>query len=217
MSEIRAVLGSLGEQSSEGPRFYPGEKTGSPAPRRYREKRKIENKSYKTKYDAIMEVEKGDITKKQIAEKYGIPASTLSTWLKYSDSIKEKVASGFIVPQRKRNRTAKYSEVEDSLLKWLTDARAQNVEISSAMMQEKAKDFAEELGVDDFKCSLGYLERFRSRHDIASDWGSNSNDLASDSEAMSDWYNSTENELDSQYNWNSESEVRQNITYTVRI
>ena len=41
-----------------------------------------------------MTVERGGKTKKQIALDFGIPTSTLSTWIKNSDEIKKKYLSG---------------------------------------------------------------------------------------------------------------------------
>ena len=191
MFDNRAAVGSLGEQSSEGPRFNPGGITGSPAPTPKKGvKRKLDTKTYETKYDAIMEVERGSLSKKQIAEKFGISSSTLSTWLKNAESIRQKVTSGEVGPQRKRDRTAKFPEVEDALLKWFTNARTQSVAISGEMMREKARYFADKLGVaeSDFDCSAGWLERFKSRHAIVfKRVCGESNDVATDSEALSDW------------------------------
>jgi hypothetical protein len=48
---------------------------------------------YEVKYDAIVTVERGGKTKKQIALDFGIPTSTLSTWIKNSDEIKKKYLS----------------------------------------------------------------------------------------------------------------------------
>ena len=51
-------------------------------------KRKLNTKSIKDKYNALKEVEVGK-TKSQVPAKYGIPKSTLSTWLKDKDKISE--------------------------------------------------------------------------------------------------------------------------------
>ncbi|KAK3085826.1 hypothetical protein FSP39_009246 [Pinctada imbricata] len=192
MTEFQNPVGSLGEQSSEGPRSHPGGITGSPAPTAQKKgtKRKLDLKTYETKYDAIMEVERGSLSKKQVAEKFAISASTLSTWLKNADSIKEKVTAGNVEPQRKKNRAAKFPEVEDALLKWFANARTHNVTVSGEMMREKARDFALKLGVPDseFDCSVGWLERFKARHAIVfKRVCGESNDVATDSVALSDW------------------------------
>ena len=65
-------------------------------------KRKLEVKSFKEKYAAIIEVEKGLKTKKKIAEEFGIPHNTLSTWNKKKDEIKSKFLTGDPEPARKR-------------------------------------------------------------------------------------------------------------------
>lgn len=51
-------------------------------------KRKVEAKDFEVKYNAILEVEKGQKAKSVIAKDFNIPASTLSTWLKNANAIK---------------------------------------------------------------------------------------------------------------------------------
>ena len=81
---VRSVnFTSVAEQSSQGP--FSGGITGSA---RKGVKRKLDNKSLEMKYEVLMEVEKGVKTKKQIADHYGLAQSTLSTWLKKADGIK---------------------------------------------------------------------------------------------------------------------------------
>ena len=54
------------------------------------QKRKCDNKSIKTKYEALMLLEKGTASK-DVANKFGITRSTLSTW----KSKREKIVSDF--------------------------------------------------------------------------------------------------------------------------
>ena len=137
-----------------------------------------------------MEVERGSLSKKQITEKFDISSSTLSTWLKNAQSIRQKVTSGEVGPQRNQDPTAKFPKVEDTILKWFTNARTQSVAISGEMMQEKAHYFADKIGVtkSDFDCSAGWLEHLKSRHAIVfKRVCGQSNDVATDSEALLDW------------------------------
>jgi len=64
-------------------------------------------------------------------------------------------------------RTADHPDVEAALIKWHRMARDRNVPISGHMLQSKAIELSEELGVADFKCSLGWLTRFKQRHNIS--------------------------------------------------
>ncbi|KAK3084766.1 hypothetical protein FSP39_018528 [Pinctada imbricata] len=170
MTEFQNPVGSLGEQSSEGPRSHPGGITGSPAPTAQKTgtKRELDLKTYETKYDAIMEVERGSLSKKQVAEKFAISASTLSTWLKTPTLLKRRLRPVMLSLNAKKNRAAKFPEVEDALFKWFANARTHNVTVSGEMMREKAIDFALKLGVPDseFECSVGWLERFKARYAI---------------------------------------------------
>ena len=50
-------------------------------------KRKLNVKNIDTKYEAVMAVERGEKSKSQIAKEFGVPANTLSTWLKNKESI----------------------------------------------------------------------------------------------------------------------------------
>ena len=58
-------------------------------------KRRAENKSYKIKYKALKELEKGT-PHKDVASLFGVPKNTISTWKKNKDKIFEKYNSGLI-------------------------------------------------------------------------------------------------------------------------
>lgn len=185
------------DQASEGPSLKTGGITSSAVTGKGI-KRKLDAKSYETKYDAILAVERGGKTKKQIASDFGIPMSTLSTWLKKSEEIKQKYLSGEMGSQRKKYRTAKFPEVEDALLKWFKNAREQNVAISGELMREKAKFFATSLGIAEnaFECSSGWLERFKGRHNIAfKKICGESKSVQENSDEMNEWKNKLSNLL----------------------
>ena len=120
--------------------------------------------SIDTKLQALDEVDKKVKSKTQIAKEYGVPSSTLSTWLKNKDALRK--AHGNFAPARKRIRTAKHSDVESALLMWFKNARAQKIPISGPVLQEKAKEYAKGLGISDFQCSDGWLHGLKRRYDI---------------------------------------------------
>lgn len=75
-----------------------------------------------TKMQAILEVEKNVKSKSEIARDFGIPLSTLSTWLRKKEAI---MGSGDkFAPACKRMRTSKHDELEAALLLWFKTARA---------------------------------------------------------------------------------------------
>ena len=58
-------------------------------------------------------------------------------------------------------RQGNYEDLETALFCWFREARNQNAPFSGPIMLEKAKFFAHPLGIDDFKQSTGWLERFK--------------------------------------------------------
>ena len=49
---------------------------------------------------------------------------------------------------------------------WFHNTRANNVPVSSVVLKEKALQFAESLHLDDFRASDGWLDRWKSRHNV---------------------------------------------------
>lgn len=69
-------------------------------------------------------------------------------------------------PGRTRLRLAAHSDIEEALLLWFTQARTLNLPVSGPILQIKARELATSMGYNDFSCSTGWLERFKSRHGI---------------------------------------------------
>ena len=69
---------------------------------------------------------------------------------------------------KKRHRSAQYADMHSALFIWLTNARAQNIPISEEILKTKAIQFGEEMGINEFSYSNGWLTRFKSRHGISS-------------------------------------------------
>ena len=128
-------------------------------------KRKYVGHSVETKYQAMLDVEKGEMSKSDIAKMYGLAASTLSTWIKSADKIKEMCEN--CGSARKRLRTCKHPDVEDALFSWFKEARDKQIPLSGPILQNRAVKLAADLGHSDFKCSDGWLSRFKERHAIS--------------------------------------------------
>lgn len=128
--------------------------------------RKQQSLSLEIKQKILNEVDDKSQKKSKIAAKYGIANSTLSTIIKNRNKIEAAYSVNQFEPTRKRMRTAKNEDVEVALLRWIKEARSQNIILTGAVLQEKAKFFGEALGVSDFVCSNGWLSRFKERHGI---------------------------------------------------
>lgn len=131
--------------------------------------RKLKTLSVKEKFKIIeavelKEKEKQKNFKSALAKEFNIPTSTLSTILKNKTAILERYYAGDCT--RKRKRDAEFPDLETALLTWFKQCRDQNVSISGVVMREKALDFAKKLGYESFNASVGWLDKFKSRHGI---------------------------------------------------
>lgn len=101
------------------------------------------------------------LKKSLIAAMYGIRISTLSTTNKNWEHIETACAVNQFEPARKQRRTTKNEEVEVALLRGIRETRNLNIILTGAVLQEKAKLFAEALDVNGFTvdiiCNLWYL------------------------------------------------------------
>ncbi|KAH8026955.1 hypothetical protein HPB51_000441 [Rhipicephalus microplus] len=118
----------------------------------------------KEKLAAIQEVDAG-VKKTEVALKYGITKSTLTTILKAKDKLQNN-ASRF-APDWKRLREAAYPDLENAVLLWLKRARSSNLPINGPILREKAEELSLRLGIEDFKCSDGWISRFKERHGLS--------------------------------------------------
>ncbi|XP_060074781.1 tigger transposable element-derived protein 4-like [Ylistrum balloti] len=163
---------------------------------RYAVKRKLNVKSIETKYEAILAVERGNRRKSDIAKDFGIPSNTLSSWLKCADKIKNAFLNSTYGPERKKMRTGHFEYIEQALYKWYDEARRQNLPISGTILKNIAGEIASNMGETNFKCSTGWLDRFKGRYAISfkNDKGKYYPTLCSQSHP-NDIYNATETGL----------------------
>ena len=74
-----------------------------------------------TKYKALLELEKGK-SNKEVAQSFGIPPNTLSTWKKSKEKVFEAYKNENA--KTKRIKPDTYEQVNKAALKWFTRIRA---------------------------------------------------------------------------------------------
>ena len=119
-----------------------------------------------SKFNALQEVDRGGSTKQSIAERYGVKANTLSTWLSNRKAIEEAYANQTFGPKRKRMRLGNFENLDAAMVSWLREVRSRDVRISGDLLASTAVKMAEELGITDFKGSRGWLEGWKTRNGI---------------------------------------------------
>lgn len=120
------------------------------------------------KFKALQDIKAGE-SKSSVAGKYGVPKSTISTWLlpANKEKIETAFSSGSTNLKRKRLQSGKHENIEDAVFKWFLAARSASVPVSGLIIQEKANYYADKLGITDFKASNGWLDRWKARFNVA--------------------------------------------------
>jgi hypothetical protein len=115
------------------------------------------------KYKLLKDVESG-IRKKDVAAKFNIPASTVSTILKKrAEIIKVVENAGETCTNNKRLKKPTYENVDKLVLDWFKVTREKNVLVSGAMVKQKAPEFAHRLKQENFKASNGWITNWQKR------------------------------------------------------
>lgn len=103
-------------------------------------------------------------SRREVAEKYNVSLSTLCRLSKKREDIDQSLTKKN--SKIKRCSRLKFEKVDTALLEWFRVQRNRNLPISGPILLEKAKEFAEKLGIQDFKGSIGWLDKWKRRHDV---------------------------------------------------
>ncbi|GBM15367.1 Tigger transposable element-derived protein 6 [Araneus ventricosus] len=115
---------------------------------------------------AVLEVaEKEKLSARSLAERSHVGITQISELLKD----KEGIPKMWVLNSNENLKFLKTetSEIDEVLMKWFRSARAKNIPVSGVLLQEKVRELGESLGLETFKASNGWLEKFRTRHNIS--------------------------------------------------
>ena len=95
-----------------------------------------------------------------------VSRSTLSKVILTIDKIKEQVESPLVCQTRKRIRNADYADIDDALQQYFTHSCTQKVQLTGRQLRTQAEKLAKDLNHPDWKCSDGWFDRWKKRHNI---------------------------------------------------
>lgn len=111
------------------------------------------------RYDAV-----GSIRK--TAKEFGISRRQLARWIRMRDFL----AGDEVQLERSRmdggGRKVTHPALETKLAAYVKRQRAEKFIVTYSMMQEKATEFAKQLGITNFKASVGYVQKFCLRNGL---------------------------------------------------
>ena len=113
----------------------------------------------------VLEASTNGMSQIAIAQKFGVSASQVSRIISNRETVLSAWASNGNL-SRKRMRGVNEKDVDEALLLWFQQKRANNAPISGLVLKEKAKILAAQLHVPDFTASEGWLWRWKTRNNI---------------------------------------------------
>ncbi|XP_039953998.1 tigger transposable element-derived protein 6-like [Bactrocera tryoni] len=124
------------------------------------------NLSLKEKIELINVSEENNLSVRALAERFKIGKTQAALVIKNKEEIRTKWMSGSNVESKRSFMKIDGKKVDEMCLDWFNKARSQNIPISGPIIQEKAREIARKLGIKDFVASNGWLQKWRSRHNI---------------------------------------------------
>jgi hypothetical protein len=104
-------------------------------------KRVIKTLSIQDKFNLIKDVDSG-FKKKDIAIKYGVPKSTVSTILKNKEKVIKAIEEGTVSQNCKKLKKGTFENVDRAVVDWFKATRSQNILVSGALIKEKGLELA---------------------------------------------------------------------------
>jgi hypothetical protein len=89
-----------------------------------------------------------------------------TTWLKNKKKIVNAFESGNNRSTQKL-KSSSYENLDKAVYKWFVKVRDEGLPVNGPILKEKAIKYAEELGIENFKASNGWFERWKGRHEIS--------------------------------------------------
>lgn len=113
---------------------------------------------------------------RDLVQEYGLPKSTICTFLKGKDKLKSQDLAKGVVSLTSFKRPPLLEKVEQLLILWITDMQLKGDSISEALICEKARKIYKDLldetpsssktSPEDFQASRGWFQNFRKRSGI---------------------------------------------------
>ncbi|KAH6934746.1 hypothetical protein HPB50_000677 [Hyalomma asiaticum] len=116
-------------------------------------------KDIKTNVEILRKVENSVLSKMEIAKKYEITKSTLSTYIKNKKSIIAGYEKQQMKPSRKRLRTSAHPQPEDALVVWIKQVRSRNLPLNGPINAAEATEFTTKTALGEFLASDGVSSR----------------------------------------------------------
>lgn len=119
------------------------------------------------KIEIIKFVEAENVGIRAVAEKFKIGKTQVSDILKNKLYLSQTSMEQGSEKSKRKFPKSNGEIIDIVIFQWYLHARANNLPISGPVLKEKALELASEVGLNDFKASNGWLQKFKDRHQIS--------------------------------------------------
>ncbi|GBM21567.1 Major centromere autoantigen B [Araneus ventricosus] len=115
----------------------------------------------KEKNEVLEVAEREKLRVRRLAERFQVGKTQISELLKDKEGIRKMWILNL------KFRKTETSKIDEVLMKWFHSARAKNIPVSGVLLQENVREVGKGLGLETFKASNGWQEKFRTCHNIS--------------------------------------------------
>ncbi|EDW71327.1 tigger transposable element-derived protein 3 [Drosophila virilis] len=125
--------------------------------------------SLKEKMEVISAYDQTNSSVRALAKRFNIGKTQAALIVRDRETIRSRWLSGENINTKRSFLNTDGKKLDSMCYDWFCKlSSAHNTPISGSAIQEKAKELATSLGIDDFAASNGWLQRWRKRHNINS-------------------------------------------------
>lgn len=121
--------------------------------------------SLKEKFNLIQD-HKNQMKIEDLSKKYKCGKTAVYDTLKMQKQIVDEYMATDNTDMKTKQQVRKFREIDEQTYNWLNQVLSKKLPVSGVMIQEKAKEFAENSNETEFKASNGWLEKFKLRHNL---------------------------------------------------
>lgn len=130
-------------------------------------KRKRLTLAQKIEIIKFVEISEENIGVRVVAEKFNIGKTQVSDILKSKVYLLQTFVGQGSEKSKRKFPNSNGEIIDTVIFQWYLHARVNNLKISGPLLKEKALELASEVGLNDFKASNGWLQKFKERHQIS--------------------------------------------------
>ena len=106
------------------------------------------------------------LSSRKLAEEFGCGRTCIQTLIKQKEDIPTDWKCCENSSLKKKGRSEEFQDINNAVWRWFCMAREALIPVSDPMIQEEALQIALKLNVTGFKASNGWLEKWKTRHDV---------------------------------------------------